>query len=166
MGRANTAKGRVLSMAPTICDHGPAMERLIETEQDLMTGIAQSARHLSPPGPMRWSLSGPLPLAAAPEGLRSCSGRFTGPAGFSTRAMPPLWARLQDAGLTDAEEVRAERPDERLRAARAEPPETRYARALAEAGIDYAACRRAPTGTVDRHLEPGVPGIGPWTAEI
>ena len=55
--------------------------------------------------------------------------------------------------------------DDALRAAGLSRQKIRYARALAEARIDYAALRRAPTPEVIETLV-AVPGIGVWTAEI
>ncbi|MEY8837712.1 DNA-3-methyladenine glycosylase, partial [Cribrihabitans sp. XS_ASV171] len=55
--------------------------------------------------------------------------------------------------------------DEDLRAAGLSRQKIRYARALAEARIDYRALREAPTDEVIRTLVE-VPGIGIWTAEI
>ena len=57
------------------------------------------------------------------------------------------------------------RDEEDLRALGLSRQKARYARALAEAGIDYAALRAAPTDEVVATLT-AVPGIGVWTAEI
>ena len=138
------------------------MERLIETDRDLHDGAAH-LRATCPRLAHALELVGPLPLRRRPEGFAQLLWAITGQQ-VSTASHAALWARLQDAGLTDAEEV-AQAADEALRAAGLSRQKARYARALAEAGIDYAALRRAPTGTVIDILT-RVPGIGPWTAEI
>ena len=55
--------------------------------------------------------------------------------------------------------------EDALRALGLSRQKARYARALAEAGLDYDALRTAPTDEVIRVLT-AVPGIGVWTAEI
>jgi DNA-3-methyladenine glycosylase II len=72
--------------------------------------------------------------------------------------------RLEAAGLTDPAAV-AGAGDDALRACGLSRQKIRYARALAEAEIDYAALRAAPEQEVVATLT-AVPGIGRWTAEI
>ena len=55
--------------------------------------------------------------------------------------------------------------DADLRACGLSRPKVRYARALAEARIDYKALRTTPTDEVIETLV-AIPGIGRWTAEI
>ena len=55
--------------------------------------------------------------------------------------------------------------EDELRALGLSRQKASYARALAEAGIDYHALRTAPTDQVTRQLT-AVKGIGIWTAEI
>jgi DNA-3-methyladenine glycosylase II len=75
-----------------------------------------------------------------------------------------IWGRLEAAGMTDPAAV-AGAGDDALRACGLSRQKIRYARALAEAEIDYAALRAAPEGEVVTTLT-AVPGIGRWTAEI
>jgi DNA-3-methyladenine glycosylase II len=75
-----------------------------------------------------------------------------------------IWGRLEAAGMTDPAAV-AGAGDDALRACGLSRQKIRYARALAEAEIDYAALRAAPEAEVVTTLT-AVPGIGRWTAEI
>ncbi|MEE4119200.1 MAG: DNA-3-methyladenine glycosylase 2 family protein [Paracoccaceae bacterium] len=75
-----------------------------------------------------------------------------------------IWGRLVAAGLTEPAAVAAA-GDDALRACGLSRQKIRYARALAEAEIDYTALRAAPEVEVVTTLT-AVPGIGRWTAEI
>jgi DNA-3-methyladenine glycosylase II len=75
-----------------------------------------------------------------------------------------IWSRLEQAGFVEPARIVAVTDDD-LRAAGLSRQKARYARALAEAGIDYGALRVAPTSDVIATLTQ-VPGIGVWTAEI
>ncbi|RDC71723.1 DNA-3-methyladenine glycosylase 2 family protein [Rhodovulum sp. 12E13] len=75
-----------------------------------------------------------------------------------------IWGRLEAAGLTEPAAV-AGAGDDALRACGLSRQKIRYARALAEAEIDYAALRAAPEAEVVATLT-AVPGVGRWTAEI
>jgi DNA-3-methyladenine glycosylase II len=82
----------------------------------------------------------------------------------STTSAAAIWSRIAEAGLDTETAVRAASEDD-LRAVGLSRPKMRYARALADAGIDYVALRNMPTDAVVRELT-AVPGIGVWTAEI
>jgi len=71
---------------------------------------------------------------------------------------------MEDAKLTEAHHIAAA-SEEDLRAVGLSRQKMRYARALAEAGIDFPALRSLPPEDVIKILTK-VPGIGPWTAEI
>ncbi|MCV6824254.1 MULTISPECIES: DNA-3-methyladenine glycosylase family protein [Halocynthiibacter] len=75
-----------------------------------------------------------------------------------------IWGRLKTAKLTGPRKVRWA-SDENLRACGLSRQKIRYARALAEAGIDFKALRNASSDEVVKTLTE-VPGIGAWTAEI
>ena len=66
--------------------------------------------------------------------------------------------------MLDAPAIRAS-TDEELRALGLSRQKARYARALAEADVDFTALRRAPTDEVIKTLT-AITGIGVWTAEI
>ncbi|QDC09476.1 DNA-3-methyladenine glycosylase 2 family protein [Oceanicola sp. D3] len=82
----------------------------------------------------------------------------------SVASAAAIWARVEAAGFAHPGRVRAA-SDEELRAVGLSRPKVRYARALAEAEIDYAALRGAPDEEVVAVLTE-VPGIGRWTAEV
>ena len=71
---------------------------------------------------------------------------------------------MEEASATQAESIR-NMSDEALRALGLSRQKARYAKALAEADIDYVALRTATDqDVIDTLCE--VPGIGRWTAEI
>ncbi|WP_315898488.1 DNA-3-methyladenine glycosylase 2 family protein [Vannielia litorea] len=82
----------------------------------------------------------------------------------SVASAAAIWGRVEAAGYGDPARVRTASDDD-LRACGLSRPKVRYARALAEAGIDYAALRGAPDEAVIATLTQ-VPGIGRWTAEV
>jgi DNA-3-methyladenine glycosylase II len=82
----------------------------------------------------------------------------------SVASASAIWGRLAEAGLTEPQAVAAAEA-EALRACGLSRQKIRYAQALAEAEIDYAALRDAPQEEVVATLT-AVPGIGRWTAEI
>lgn len=75
-----------------------------------------------------------------------------------------IWARLEAAGLTQSAAVAAASDDD-LRSCGLSRQKIRYGRALAGAGIDFAALPAFPDEQVIETLV-AVPGIGRWTAEI
>ncbi|MEO1000251.1 MAG: DNA-3-methyladenine glycosylase 2 family protein, partial [Pseudomonadota bacterium] len=83
---------------------------------------------------------------------------------LSTHAAAGIWARLEAAGAT-APAALAGMEDEALRACGLSRPKIRYARALAEADLDYAGLRTLPDAEVVEALV-ALKGIGRWTAEI
>ncbi len=107
--------------------------------------------------------TGPLPLRRSPDGFAALLDAIVGQQ-VSTASARAIWARLEGAGLTDAERV-AGTAEEDLRALGLSRQKARYARALAEARIDYEALRFAPDAHVMTTLT-AVTGIGRWTAEI
>lgn len=136
--------------------------RLIETEEDIAEGCAWlSARE--PRFADAIALAGRPPLRRRPGGfdalLRAiCSQQL------SVKAADAVWARLAAMG--------AERPgvllaatDDALRAAGLSRQKIAYARALAEADLDYAALARMPEEEAVATLT-AVKGVGVWTAEI
>ena len=82
----------------------------------------------------------------------------------SVAAARAIYARLESAGLANAPAILAATEDE-LRAPGLSRQKVRYARALAEAEIDWPALRDLPVDEVVRTLV-AVPGIGIWTAEV
>ena len=108
-------------------------------------------------------LCGPLPLRRRGDGFEALLGAIVSQQ-VSVAAAGAIWGRLRAARLTGPRKVRWA-ADEELRACGLSRQKIRYARALADARIDYKALRAAPTDEVVATLT-AVPGIGVWTAEI
>ena len=108
-------------------------------------------------------MTGTLPLRRRPDGFAQLLSAIVSQQ-VSVAAASAIWGRLRDARLTGPRKIQWA-SDEALRAAGLSRQKIRYARALAEARIDYAALREAPSDAVIATLTE-VPGIGVWTAEI
>jgi DNA-3-methyladenine glycosylase II len=107
--------------------------------------------------------TGPLPLRRKAEGFDTLLSAIVSQQ-VSVASANAIWGRMEAAGMNRPESVAAESEDA-LRALGLSRQKARYARALAEAGLDYDGLRTAPTDEVVRALT-AVPGIGVWTAEI
>lgn len=105
----------------------------------------------------------PLPLRRRRDGFEALLAAIVSQQ-VSVAAADAIWRRLRAARLTGPRKV-LWATEEELRAAGLSRQKARYARALAEARVDYARLRDAPTGEVVATLT-AVPGIGVWTAEI
>lgn len=136
--------------------------RIIETAADLAEGAAWLAAR-EPRFAEALEAVGPLPLRRRPEGFAQLLWVIVGQQ-VSTASAAATWARVEAAGLTDAALV-SRAGDDTLRAAGLSRQKARYAKALAQAGIDYGALRVLPDEAVVARLVE-VPGIGRWTAEI
>jgi DNA-3-methyladenine glycosylase II len=75
-----------------------------------------------------------------------------------------VWARCAAAGLTSAASMAAA-PDDLLREVGLTRPKQRAARALAAAGLDFAALEHLPDGAALARLT-ALHGVGPWTAQV
>lgn len=131
----------------------------IETEADVAEGFAQ----LCQIEPRFQAIAGPLPLRRREDGFGALLNAIVGQQ-VSTASAAAIWGRLQEAGLGEQEAVAAA-TEAQLRGCGLSRPKVRYAKALAEAGLDYSAMRGAPMEDVVTTLI-AVPGIGRWTAEI
>lgn len=141
---------------------GAMTGRIITCEADVEEGAA----HLVARCPrMRhaYDLTGPLPLRRNPDGFARLLGAIVSQQ-VSVASANAIWSRLEQAGYVEPANILAV-TDGDLRAVGLSRQKARYARALAEAGIDYEALREAPTSDVIAILTQ-VPGIGVWTAEI
>jgi DNA-3-methyladenine glycosylase II len=107
--------------------------------------------------------TGPLPLRLKPDGFGPLLNAIVSQQ-VSVASANAIWARLEGAGLTEARAV-LDVDDDALRTLGMSRQKARYARALAEADIDYTALRALPSDQVIKTLVT-VPGIGVWTAEI
>jgi len=106
---------------------------------------------------------GSLPLRLRPDGFAQLLSAIVSQQ-VSTASAAAIWKRMEEAKLTGPRKVMAASDDD-LRAAGLSRQKVRYARALAEARIDYRALRETPTDEVIATLV-AVPGIGVWTAEV
>lgn len=136
--------------------------RIIETPDCVAEGAAWLAAH-QPRFAHALELTGPLPLRRQADGFTALLDAIVGQQ-VSVASADAIWKRLEGAGLT-GQAAMAGATDEECRAAGLSRQKARYARALANAGIDFYALRDLPDGEVVRILTE-VPGIGTWTAEI
>ncbi len=82
----------------------------------------------------------------------------------SVASADAIWGRLETAGMTEMEAVAA-CSEETLVECGLSRQKRRYARALAESGIDFEALAGEPDAEIVKTLT-AVTGIGVWTAEI
>jgi DNA-3-methyladenine glycosylase II len=136
--------------------------RIIETEADIAEGTAWLAAHC-PRMAAAHAETGMLPLRRKPDGFGQLLSAIVSQQ-VSVASARAIWGRLEAAGAVTSEAVLAY-DEEALRGLGLSRQKARYARALAEAQIDYAALRGATDAEVVRVLT-AVSGIGVWTAEI
>lgn len=109
------------------------------------------------------TLTGPLPLRRRRDGFEQLLSAIVSQQ-ISVAAANGIWTRLQTARLTGPRKI-LWATEEDLRACGLSRQKIKYAKALAEARIDFTALRDAPTDQVVATLTQ-VSGIGIWTAEI
>lgn len=136
--------------------------RIIETPACVAEGAAYLAQ-IEPRFARALDLTGPLPLRRRSDGFRELLEAIVSQQ-VSVAAADAIWGRLRAARLTGPRKV-AWASEEDLRACGLSRQKTRYAKALAGAGIDFRGLRDRPTEEVIATLVE-VPGIGRWTAEI
>ena len=107
--------------------------------------------------------TGPLPLRLRPDGFAALLNAIISQQ-VSVASAQSIWARMETSGLAEPQGVMSA-GEEGLRGAGLSRQKIRYALALAEAGIDYAALREMTDPEVIDTLT-AVPGIGVWTAQI
>jgi len=107
--------------------------------------------------------TGPLPLRRRAGGFSQLLAAIVSQQ-LSVASADAIWARLQEAGLTEAA-VLLGADENRLRACGLSRQKITYARALAGSGIDYGALAALPDEEVIARLV-AVKGIGRWSAEI
>ena len=150
-----------MTQTPTASDSAP-MPRIIHSEDCVAEGVAWLCAH-DPAMARAYAATGPLPLRRRPDGFAQLLSAIVSQQ-VSVASARAIWARLETAGLTSPDAIAARSPDE-LRAHGLSRQKASYAKALAEAGIDYPALRALPTDQVVAQLVQ-VKGIGVWTAEI
>ncbi|MCA0043765.1 DNA-3-methyladenine glycosylase family protein [Celeribacter litoreus] len=136
--------------------------RIITCAEDVLEG-ADHLRRVEPRFEHALKLTGPLPLRRKKDGFEELLAAIVSQQ-ISVAAANGIWKRLKAAKLTGPRKV-LWASEEDLRAAGLSRQKVRYAKALAEARIDYAGLRDAQTKVVVETLT-AVPGIGVWTAEI
>jgi DNA-3-methyladenine glycosylase II len=136
--------------------------RIIETEADVAEGAAWLAA-AEPRFALALELTGPLPLRRRADGFATLWAAIVSQQ-VSTAAAAAIWGRLEAVGATAPEGVLAA-SDEALRAAGLSRQKIAYGRAIAEAGLDFAALRGLADAEVVAMLT-RIRGIGVWTAEI
>ncbi|MBT8152430.1 DNA-3-methyladenine glycosylase 2 family protein [Epibacterium ulvae] len=136
--------------------------RIITTSDCVAEGAAWLAR-AEPRFARALELTGPLPLRRKPDGFAQLLSAIVSQQ-VSVAAANAIWNRMRDARLTGPRKIMWA-SDEELRAVGLSRQKVKYARALAEARIDFKALRDAPNHEVFATLTE-VSGIGIWTAEI
>lgn len=107
--------------------------------------------------------TGPLPLRLAPDGFGALFNKIVSQQ-VSVASARAIWGRVEAAELNTAEAVRFASDDD-LKSVGLSRPKVKYARALAEARIDYGALRDGTDAHVIETLT-AVSGIGVWTAQV
>lgn len=136
--------------------------RIIDTPDCIAEGAAWLAAR-EPRFAHALALTGLPPLRRRADGFAALFDAIVSQQ-VSVASARAIWARLEAAGLTDPARL-ALAGDDALRDCGLSRQKMRYGRALAAAGIDFAALRTAPDDQVVAVLT-AVPGIGRWTAEI
>lgn len=136
--------------------------RIIRDDADVAEGAAWLAER-EPRFAHALLLTGDPPLRRGPDGFAALLSAIVSQQ-VSTASAAAIWGRMVAAGIVTPDAVAAASDDD-LRALGLSRPKVRYARALADSRLDYAALRRLPDAEVIRRLVE-VPGIGVWTAEI
>lgn len=136
--------------------------RIIRADACVAEGVDWLCR-ADPQMARAYAATGPLPLRRRPDGFAQLFSAIVSQQ-VSVASARAIWGRLEAAGLTTPQAV-AVQTDDALRAHGLSRQKAVYARALAEAAIDYDALREAPTDAVISTLV-AVKGIGVWTAEI
>ena len=112
---------------------------------------------------MALELTGPLPTRLRKDGFDQLLSAIVSQQ-VSVAAARAIWKRMKEAKLTGPRKVIWASEDE-LRAVGLSRQKVRYAKALAEARIDFKGLREAPNEEIVKILTE-VNGIGVWTAEV
>lgn len=136
--------------------------RILHSDACMAEG-AQALARAHPPFATLLARLGPPPLRRRDDGFDALLSAIISQQ-VSTAAARAIRGRMEAAGLTNPAALTAA-SDEALRAAGLSRQKIRYARALAEAGIDFDALRGMEDAQIVAHLT-ALPGIGRWTAEI
>lgn len=138
------------------------MTAVITDDADVAQGAAWLSR-TEPRFAAALEVTGPLPLRLAPDGFAALFNKIVSQQ-VSVASARAIWGRVEAAGLITPQAVSAA-SEEDLKSVGLSRPKMKYARALAEAEVDYAALRDAPDAQVIATLT-AVSGIGVWTAQV
>jgi DNA-3-methyladenine glycosylase II len=136
--------------------------RIIETDTDVAEGAAWLAANC-PYMAEALQITGQPPLRRRPDGFSALLQAIVSQQ-VSVAAARGIWTRVEAAGLNTEVGVLASTDDD-LKAAGLSRPKVRYARAIAEARLDYEAIRDMDEAEAVALLT-AIPGVGQWTAEI
>ncbi|MEM1385149.1 MAG: DNA-3-methyladenine glycosylase 2 family protein [Pseudomonadota bacterium] len=137
-------------------------DRIIETEACIAEGCAWLAE-IEPRFAEALHLTGPPPLRRRPGGFGPLLQAICGQQ-LSVASAGALWSKLCAVGADDPVGLLA-LSDEDLRACGLSWAKIRYAKALAEAQVDYPSLAAMPEPEAIATLT-ALKGIGQWTAEI
>lgn len=136
--------------------------KVLQSDADVARGVAWLAAR-EPALARAVEATGPVRLRRRAPGFSALLSAVVSQQ-VSTASASAIWARVCDAGLHELGPVaRADEAD--LAACGLSRQKVRYAKALAESGIDFDALDGVPDAEVIGTLV-AVPGIGVWTAEI
>ena len=136
--------------------------RIIETDACIAEGVEWLSANI-PEFDVAAQACGPIPLRRTDDGFERLLSAIVSQQ-VSVASANAIWARVEGAGMVNPVAVRAASVDE-LRNCGLSRQKATYAKALAEADIDFIALRTAPTDDIVKTLT-AVKGIGVWTAEI
>ena len=137
-------------------------ERIIQSQKCINEGAFFLAG-IEPRFEYALNVTGELPLRLSAEGFERLLSAIISQQ-VSVAAANSIWKRLVKANLNGPRKIMRAK-DEELRAVGLSRQKVRYARALAEANINFKSLRSVSTSEVVKKLTQ-VPGIGVWTAEI
>jgi len=136
--------------------------RIIQTEASVQEGaewLAQREARFAE----ALAATCPLPLRRRQDGFEALLSAVVSQQ-LSVSAADGIWRRLEASGLIAPEAI-VRTHEEDLRACGLSRPKIRYAKGLAESGLDFEALRSLPNDAVVAELT-ALKGIGKWTAEI
>lgn len=136
--------------------------RIIQTQADIAEGLEWLCK-AEPRFAIAAESCPELPLRLKNDGFAELLSAITSQQ-LSVASAGAIWARIEAAGMTHPDAIRAAHDDD-LRACGFSRPKILYARDLAAANINYSKLRTTPTDDVIAELV-RIKGIGPWTAEI
>ncbi|MEM6972537.1 MAG: DNA-3-methyladenine glycosylase 2 family protein [Pseudomonadota bacterium] len=136
--------------------------RLIETDADVAEGAAWLAR-AEPRFAEALAATGPLPLRRRPGGFPALLKAICGQQ-LSVASAEAVWRRLEGVGACTPDGI-VVLDDAALRDCGLSRQKIAYARAIAEAGLDFDALAAMPEEEAVAEMT-AIKGVGTWTAEI